>query len=619
MADKSALQASVRNKPSKSLKLLVAAIDFGTAYSGYAYSFKSEWPQVITNKWPGGEQISYKAPSALLLNPDESFNSFGFEAEQNYASLTSVEDEECQEYFFFQRFKMILKTTLQKRVHRKTQCVAENGKSVDAIKVFTNCIKYMKDHLLKALQDKITGEIFMEDIDFVLTVPAIWDDTAKMFMREAAENAGIKRDQLHVALEPEAASIYCQLMHLESTENSRFFLAGKERKAKYMVLDLGGGTADITVHQLKPDGTLAELVPASGGDWGGTCIDKAFKKFLKNLFGEDVLETFKTNPEYVEDYFDFWQSFEIKKRTFEVNKKPQENEKNTEKDPTFHIRLPVALAEIIGKKTNQDTKKIKSDIIFQGLIEKSQFKNDLKCVLGKLHMKHSFFKKMFDPTVLCLIDHLSNLIPTIKDLKVILMVGGFSECNIVHEAVKEKFEDICRVVIPNQAGLAVLKGAVYFGHQPDLISERVARYTYGIQTWPKFDETVHMKSKLVKMGEEKRCRDVFFRFVAKGEKIKPGDKKSYIFNALKPGEKALECGVYISNEEDPKYVDEKGCVKLGILEVPLQSVRDRKLEIEESLIFGHTELQVTACNCHTKKEYKVTFDLLSPNIALPEQ
>lgn len=26
----------------------------------------------------------------------------------------------------------------------------------------------------------------MDDIDFVLTVPAIWDDTAKMFMREAA-------------------------------------------------------------------------------------------------------------------------------------------------------------------------------------------------------------------------------------------------------------------------------------------------------------------------------------------------------------------------------------------------------------------------------------------------
>lgn len=32
------------------------------------------------------------------------------------------------------------------------------------------------------LGDKVT----VDDINFVLTVPAIWDDTAKMFMREAA-------------------------------------------------------------------------------------------------------------------------------------------------------------------------------------------------------------------------------------------------------------------------------------------------------------------------------------------------------------------------------------------------------------------------------------------------
>lgn len=44
----------------------------------------------------------------------------------------------------------------------------------------------MREHLLKTLENKLANTILMDDIQFVLTVPAIWDDTAKMFMREAA-------------------------------------------------------------------------------------------------------------------------------------------------------------------------------------------------------------------------------------------------------------------------------------------------------------------------------------------------------------------------------------------------------------------------------------------------
>uniref|UniRef100_K1QZA6 Heat shock 70 kDa protein 12B n=1 Tax=Magallana gigas TaxID=29159 RepID=K1QZA6_MAGGI len=567
----------------------------------------------MTNKWSGGDLLSYKTPSALLLNPDQSFNSFGFDAEKKYASLTE-DGKDCRKYFFFQRFKMILKSSLEKRVHRKTQCTAENGESVDAMKVFTHCINHMRKHLLEDLENKTTARITMDDITFVLTVPAIWDDTAKMFMREAAVQAGIKSDQLLIALEPESASIYCQLMHLESTNNKRFFLAGKESGAKYMVLDLGGGTADITIHQLKENGTLGELVPASGGSWGGTCIDKAFHDFLTSLFGERIMNIFQTDPEYLEDYFDFWQRFEVKKRTFETTQNDKNEQKEKYQPEKFVFQISLALGEIVAEQNNQDIKKTKIDAVINDVIRKSQYKNDLTCEQGKLCMKSTFFKLMFDPTVKFLINHLRKLYTEIgKDLKVILMVGGFSECSVIQEAVKKEFEGKCRVVVPNQAGLAVVKGAVYFGHQPDLITERVSRYTYGIQTWPAFSDTKHDKSKRVVMEDGPRCKDVFFKFVAKGDKIKPGDKKSYIFKSLRPNADALDCGVFISYEKNPKYVDDKGCAKLGTLNIPLDGV-DRNVDIEESLIFGDTELHVTACNCTNKMEYKVTFDLLSENI-----
>lgn len=61
-----------------------------------------------------------------------------------------------------------------------------NGKVMTAMYVFSASIKYMHDHLLKELKNQ-DGEIQEEEIHWVLTVPAIWDDSAKQFMRDAAE------------------------------------------------------------------------------------------------------------------------------------------------------------------------------------------------------------------------------------------------------------------------------------------------------------------------------------------------------------------------------------------------------------------------------------------------
>lgn len=55
-----------------------------------------------------------------------------------------------------------------------------------ALKVFSSAIGYLKDRLLSQCQSQITG-IEESDILWVLTVPAIWNDKARQFMREAAE------------------------------------------------------------------------------------------------------------------------------------------------------------------------------------------------------------------------------------------------------------------------------------------------------------------------------------------------------------------------------------------------------------------------------------------------
>ena len=67
------------------------------------------------------------------------------------------------------------------------------GKSLPALRVFALSIRYLTDHLLSICQDRIAGGMTKEDFQWVITVPAIWSDAAKQFMREAAKEVFIIR------------------------------------------------------------------------------------------------------------------------------------------------------------------------------------------------------------------------------------------------------------------------------------------------------------------------------------------------------------------------------------------------------------------------------------------
>ena len=90
--------------------LATVAIDFGTTYSAFAFSFnKKEGEESIfmNRDWVNelGHRTS-KTPTCLLLKPDKSFHSFGYKAAEKFAILRSMYEE--KQYFFFQHFKMEL-------------------------------------------------------------------------------------------------------------------------------------------------------------------------------------------------------------------------------------------------------------------------------------------------------------------------------------------------------------------------------------------------------------------------------------------------------------------------------------------------------------------------------
>ena len=94
--------------PSEDKHFVVAAIDFGTTYSGYAFSFTRDPDSIhMMRKWEGGDPgvTNQKTPTTLLLKPNGEFHSFGFGARDQYHDL---EELEAKKWHYFEKFKMSL-------------------------------------------------------------------------------------------------------------------------------------------------------------------------------------------------------------------------------------------------------------------------------------------------------------------------------------------------------------------------------------------------------------------------------------------------------------------------------------------------------------------------------
>lgn len=80
---------------------MVVAIDFGTAYSGYAFSTLNDYNADRFNI-STSEIADSKKPTNILFNADKEIIAFGNQAEWMYSIFPN------EEYYFFRQFKPLL-------------------------------------------------------------------------------------------------------------------------------------------------------------------------------------------------------------------------------------------------------------------------------------------------------------------------------------------------------------------------------------------------------------------------------------------------------------------------------------------------------------------------------
>ena len=236
-------------------KRLIVGIDFGTTFSKIARVMEDGQVEVVRNN---GKDL--QIPTVIFLG--ENGEEYGHRA--NNLSITDPDR-------LMMEFKRHLGETdgegnpLVIYVDPKTN---REYSVVDLVSLF---LKNLKETVEKELSASVGG--------VVISVPAYFQDLARRQLMEGAKQAGLK--VLGLIDEPVAASMA--------------YAVDGEKKGKYLVYDLGGGTFDVTLVEV--DETGLRVKATDGDSQLGGC------DFNLQLL-QDVLKKFSSEQDFAPDPVD---------------------------------------------------------------------------------------------------------------------------------------------------------------------------------------------------------------------------------------------------------------------------------------------------------------------------
>ncbi|KAK8111609.1 Hsp70-like protein, partial [Apiospora kogelbergensis] len=447
------MSLGVDDQSSDDDRTLVIAIDFGTTYSAVAYSMTNRPNQIIPcNSWPSnsGDNDQPQVPTTIRYFPERRGFEWGFQISN------TVHPDEIMHWF-----KLGLQNSDSRPDNIQTMLAHQ-----DADRLVTDYLSGLGQYIMTWIEKTLGSnqiEIFTKRsaIQFVLTVPAVWEDLAKRRTQQAFENSRPlgRLGGVTMISEPEAAATYA--LHTMSKEDTL------EVGQSFILLDAGGGmvansvnahidiqsnltnhslsgtvdTITYTITALHPMLQVREATAGAGDFCGSAFIDKAFADYLQVTLGNEegfnneVLGRARTNFEEIVrgtglkpimEHTDLLA--EQAKRAFDHSFLP--NGRST-------VAVP-------GMKDNQAA----------GLRN------------GSFTLRAADTFTMFEPYILRTIALVKNQIRTANvPITSVILVGGFGASGYLRERLKKEVEDDMEIPVrfSKDSLMAVVYGAVMRG------------------------------------------------------------------------------------------------------------------------------------------------------------
>uniref|UniRef100_A0A8C2ST99 Heat shock 70 kDa protein 12B-like n=1 Tax=Coturnix japonica TaxID=93934 RepID=A0A8C2ST99_COTJA len=236
---------------------------------------------------------------------------------------------------------------------------------------------------------------------------------------------------------------------------------------------------------------------------------------------------------------------------------------------------------------------------------------------GMLRMSAEAMNELFQPTVKCIVQHIESLLqrPEVRGVKFLFLVGGFADSPVLQRSVRAALGSRCRLLVPHDAALSTLKGAVLFGLDPGTVRVRRSPLTFGVGVLNKFIDGKHPEHKLLLKDGRRWCSDVFDKFVAAEQSVALGEVVQRSYCPARTGQRRTVIDIYCCDRDDVTFVTEPGVTKCGTvsLELPeLPGGDGGRREIRAAMQFGDTEIKVTAVDVSSARTVRATIDFLTP-------
>lgn len=366
-----------------------------------------------------------------------------------------------------------------------------------------------------------------------------------------------------------------------------------------------GGTLDITAHEVLENEDIREIYHATGGDFGGTKVDAEFEKLMEAYFGKELMNEFR--DKHPSDWLEITTDWETKKRSARA----------VEGEET-RVRLSYSfmnLYEFYKLEREKKPSRLRDWLCFP----KRSAPYDLKEVSlrkGHLCLGSDITKKLFEPAISSIIGQIKKILKKsdlADKINYIFLVGGFADCQLLQMEVRKEFEEKYPVLVPEEANLAVVKGAVMFGQKPNIVTERVLAETYGTDTCMKF-ERCDPEEKRIIVEDTSLCSDRFKLLATVGEVVKTDQRKTISgFYPIYKDQTQCTFGFYTTERPNtPRYTDEEGVKQLSgyvTVDCPVRPEKEDR-ELELNMYFGGTEIKVTAIDVKSGKNATGYIDFL---------
>ena len=303
----------------------------------------------------------------------------------------------------------------------------------------------------------------------------------------------------------------------------------------------------------------------SGGNMGGSEVNRLFEEFLVKLFSKDNIEYIKRNCH--NEWMRIVHDFEKAKKKIEA----------TSQEGTISIGTSELCPWNHDHFNNIDVDLRKGVQLKKG---------------GRLIISKEIIKGMVSIVAIEIKDHITNILKEVdlESLNAILMVGGFSNSNIIFEEMNKLVRGRVPLIVPENTELCVVKGAVLFGWKTDVIRTRKSRLTYGIGVTRTFKDGHDEARSYKDESGKKKCKNCFRTLVTINDDISLNQKVEIVTYHKRHGDiDYSKISLFAAKKTNVMYQDEDGVEMIGKIRIPYTE-ESRGKQITSSIYFGSTEI-----------------------------